>query len=88
MKYLWVYLIAVNVITMILFGVDKWKAKHGRWRIPEATLIVFAVIGGSAGALLGMLVFHHKTRKRKFSVGIPVILILQIAAATAAVILL
>ncbi len=73
------YLVAVNVVTFFLYGIDKFKAKHSMWRIPEATLLGLAVIGGSIGALLGMKVWHHKTMHKKFQFGIPVIILLQIA---------
>ena len=55
------YLIVINVVTFLVYGIDKWKAKQGSWRISEATLLIMAVIGGSIGALLGMQVWHHKT---------------------------
>ena len=55
------YLIVINVVTFLVYGIDKWKAKQGSWRISEATLLILAVIGGSIGALLGMKVWHHKT---------------------------
>lgn len=71
------YLCAVNVLAFILYGIDKEKAKRRKWRIPEATLIGIAVIGGSAGAWLGMKTFHHKTKHAKFAVGVPVILVVQ-----------
>ena len=74
-----IYLVAVNVVTFFLYGIDKWKAKHSKWRIPEATLLGLAVIGGSIGAILGMKVWHHKTMHKKFQFGIPVIILLQIA---------
>ena len=61
-----------------MFGADKVRAAKGRWRISEAALILAALLGGSIGALAGMRIFHHKTRHRKFTVGIPVILALQI----------
>lgn len=80
LKLLLIYITLVSVITFIVFGIDKLKAKKSWWRIPESTLMVLAVIGGSIGALLGMYVFHHKTLHKKFTIGIPVILILQIAA--------
>lgn len=54
------------------YGLDKWKAKSGAWRIPERTLLLTALAGGSVGALAGMLLFHHKTRKPKFMIGVPV----------------
>lgn len=74
-----IYLLVINVIALAVYGIDKRKAIRHAWRIPETTLIFLAVIGGSVGALLGMKIFHHKTRKPKFSIGVPVILILQIA---------
>lgn len=55
-----------------MYGLDKWKAKSGAWRIPERTLLLTALAGGSVGALAGMLLFHHKTRKPKFMIGVPV----------------
>mgnify|MGYP002555544562 FL=1 len=73
-----IYLAAINVITFIMFGADKARAAKGRWRISESALILAALLGGSIGALAGMRIFHHKTRHRKFTVGIPVILALQI----------
>lgn len=73
-----IYLAAINVITFIMFGADKARAVKGKWRISEAALILAALLGGSIGALAGMKIFHHKTRHRKFTVGIPVILVLQI----------
>ena len=74
-----IYLITINVVTFFLYGIDKWKAKRSKWRIPEATLLGLAVIGGSIGAWLGMKVWHHKTKHKKFKYGIPLILVLQIA---------
>ena len=74
-----IYLIAINVITFLVYGIDKWKAKRSKWRIPEATLLGLAVIGGSIGAWLGMKVWHHKTMHKKFQFGIPLILIIQLA---------
>ena len=76
-----IYLAVVNVLAFVLFGIDKYKAKHDRWRIKEATLIGIAVIGGSAGAWLGMRVWHHKTQHNQFKYGIPLIFLIQIAAA-------
>lgn len=74
------YLLAVNILAFVLFGADKQKARRNAWRIPEKTLILSAVIGGSVGAILGMRFFHHKTRKAKFAIGVPVILLVQIGA--------
>ena len=71
-------LLAVNLAAFLLFGLDKWKAKNHRWRVPERTLLLFAAAGGSAGALLGMYLFHHKTNKPKFYLGVPAILALQV----------
>ena len=97
------YLIVINVVTFLVYGIDKaaskrgqnqtrlgyaereqarpkvkLKAKHGNWRISEATLLILAVIGGSIGALLGMKILHHKTMHKKFKYGLPLILIIQI----------
>lgn len=73
------YIIAINIITFIVCGVDKLKAKKGWWRIPEATLLMLAVIGGSIGAWCGMMLFGHKTKHWKFKLGVPVIILLQFA---------
>lgn len=73
------YLIIVNAAAFLLMLADKLKAKRGAWRIPEATLMGIAAIGGSVGALVGMYLFRHKTKHIKFTLGIPVILIGQIA---------
>ena len=72
------YLIAINVVTFLVYGIDKWKAQQGSWRISEATLLILAIIGGSIGALLGMKIWHHKTLHKKFKYGVPAILIIQI----------
>lgn len=74
-----IYLLIINAITFLVYGIDKLKAKKSKWRIPESTLIFLAAVGGSIGALLGMWVFHHKTKKPKFFIGVPVILVLQTA---------
>jgi len=76
-----IYLAVVNVVTFFLYGMDKWKAKRSKWRIEEATLLWLAAAGGSVGALLGMKAWHHKTQHRKFTWGVPVILIVQLALA-------
>lgn len=73
-----IYLTVVNIIAFIAYGVDKRKARKNQWRIPEKNLLFLAVIGGSVGALAGMYIFHHKTLHKKFTVGVPVILVLQI----------
>lgn len=79
-----IYLAVINIIAFFLYGIDKWKARHDKWRVTEARLLWIAVAGGSIGALLGMKVWHHKTKHNKFRFGLPAILILQIAAVLAA----
>ena len=99
-----IYLVAINVVTFLIYGKDKaaskrgqsqthlsfaerkqarpkvkWKAQHSKRRIPEATLLGLAVIGGSMGAWLGMRVWHHKTMHKKFQFGIPLIILAQVA---------
>ena len=73
------YLVVINVVTFFIYGIDKWKAIHGKWRISETSLLVWAIIGGSIGAWIGMDVWHHKTNHKKFTYGIPLVLIAQIA---------
>ena len=77
---LW-YLLAVNLAALCVFGLDKRRARRDEWRIPEKTLFLLALAGGSIGALAGMCIFHHKTRKWYFRFGIPAILALQLLAA-------
>ena len=74
------YLLIVNAIAFLLMLADKQKAKKKLWRIPESTLLLSAAIGGSIGSLAGMYTFRHKTKHLKFTLGVPAILILQIAA--------
>lgn len=78
---LYIYLILVNAVAFFLMLADKQKAKKKQWRIPEATLIGSALIGGSIGALAGMYTFRHKTKHLKFTVGIPLILAVQVGIA-------
>lgn len=73
------YILGINVIAFLVYGIDKLKAKRGKWRIPESTLLLLAAIGGSLGAWLGMKVWHHKTMHKKFQYGVPLLLILQLA---------
>lgn len=73
-----IYLLAVNVVSFAAMGIDKQKARKRAWRIPESTLFVLAIIGGSIGSILGMRLFRHKTRHRSFVYGMPAILIVQI----------
>ena len=75
------YLLAINIASFFLYGIDKYKAKKGRWRISEATLLTMAAIGGSIGAWAGMRLWHHKTMHKKFKYGIPIIIIIQVALA-------
>lgn len=72
------YLILINIIAFIIIYVDKQKAINHKWRIKESTLFLIATIGGSIGTILGMYTFHHKTKHKKFTLGIPLILIVQI----------
>ena len=72
------YLLAINIVSFFLYGIDKYKAKKNKWRISEATLLMMAVIGGSIGAWVGMRLWHHKTMHKKFKYGIPIIIIMQV----------
>ncbi len=76
-SYIAIYLLVINLAGFVSMGLDKSKARRNKWRIPEATLFLFAVFGGSIGCLIGMRTFHHKTQKPKFYIGIPVILAVQ-----------
>ena len=78
-KILLLILIALNLVVFVLYGLDKLKAKRGAWRIPEATLLLIAALGGSLGALLGMELFRHKTKHWKFKVLVPLFLAVHIA---------
>ena len=71
-------IVIINIVTFIIYGIDKYKAKKGKWRIPENSLIGLAIIGGSIGAYLGMRVWHHKTMHLKFKYGIPLIIVIQL----------
>lgn len=73
------YLLAINLIGFIMMGIDKYKARHDRWRIPEKTLMLIALLGGSVGAWVGMYTFHHKTNHKLFTIGVPAILFLELA---------
>ena len=88
-EWLVLWLIVANLAAFALFGLDKWKAKRkarrpGVWRIREKTLLLWALAGGSVGGLLGMRVFRHKTRKPRFAVGLPLILVLHLLIALSA----
>ena len=76
-----IYLVAINIVTFFLYGIDKWKAKRSKWRIEEVTVLGWAAVGGSIGAWLGMKTWHHKTQHRKFTWGVPLILMVQLTIA-------
>ena len=73
------YLLVINLIAFATYGIDKYKAKKQKWRVKEATLFLLAALGGSIGAFIAMYLFHHKTKKFYFVIGIPLILLLQLA---------
>ena len=77
-KNIIIYLVIINILGFLIMGIDKWKAKRGSWRIPENTLFMFAILGGGIGTIAGMYTFRHKTKKLKFTVGMPVIFILEV----------
>ena len=76
-----VWLIAINLVTFAVYGIDKRRARRGAWRVPEKTLFLLPLLGGSVGALLGMRVFRHKTKHWYFVWGVPAILLAQAALA-------
>ena len=73
-----IYLVVINIVGFFIMGIDKWKAKKNRWRVPENTLFVITALGGGIGTIAGMYTFRHKTKKPQFTVGMPAILILEI----------
>lgn len=77
-----IYLLAINLIGLLIMYIDKKKAKYGRWRVPEKTLLIVALLGGSIGTMIGMRLFRHKTQKIKFTLGFPTILISEIIIIT------
>ena len=79
MTYIVGYFVAINIAAFCMYGLDKRRARKNRWRIPEATLFLMAALGGSVGSYIGMQVFHHKTKKAKFYIGIPMIGIAELA---------
>ena len=78
-----IYLLAINLVAFVTMGLDKWKARRDKWRVPEKTLFLLVIIGGSLGGILGMFAFRHKTKHWYFRFGFPAILVLQIAAVVA-----
>ncbi len=83
MQYFIYYLIIINIVAFFLMGIDKKKAQVGAWRIPEKTLFLSAILGGSIGAICGMQLFRHKTRHKSFVIGMPAILVVQLILAVA-----
>lgn len=79
LKYVLIYLASINVIGFLAMLIDKEKAKRGSWRIPEKTLFMFTFLGGGIGTIAGMYLFRHKTKKLKFTIGFPVILMTEVA---------
>lgn len=80
-KNIIIYLLIINLVSFLSMGIDKWKAKRGAWRIPEQTLISMVLLGGGIGGIIGMYMFRHKTKKPRFYIGFPVILISEIIIA-------
>lgn len=80
-KIIAAWLLIINVVSFAMFGIDKWKAKHKKYRIPESRLMLSAVLGGSVGAVFGMEFFRHKTLHKKFKLGLPLILAVQVLLA-------
>ena len=78
MQYLWYYLLAINALCFLLMQGDKRRAQEKKWRIPEAVLLFFPLLGGSLGAVMGMLLCRHKTKHPVFAIGLPVMLFVQI----------
>lgn len=81
LKYIIIYLLIINIIAFFAMWLDKRKAKKGAWRIPENSLMILALLGGSIGAIAGMYTFRHKTKKLRFTIGFPVILISEVLLA-------
>ncbi len=80
-KFIMIYLTVINLISCLVMYIDKQKAIHKKWRISEANLLILSTIGGSIGMLLGMSFFRHKTKHKKFTIGVPLILIIQLSLA-------
>ena len=79
LEILLIYLLGINLVLFVTMGVDKFKARRGLWRIPEKTLFLLAIAGGSIGGILGMQIFRHKTKHNSFKFGFPAILIIEAA---------
>lgn len=81
MQWLWLYLLLINIVTLLVYGIDKRRARKEKWRVSEKTLFLLPLAGGSVGAIAGMYLFRHKTRHWYFRIGLPAILLLQLALA-------
>lgn len=78
LKYFLIYYLVINIIGFLSMGIDKYKAKHDMWRTPEKTLLLYGLLGGSAGSYLGMKLFHHKTLHPQFKYGIPLLFVVNV----------
>ncbi len=83
MQYFIYYWMTINIVAFFLMGIDKKKARTGAWRIPEKTLFLSAILGGSIGSICGMQLFRHKTKHKSFVIGMPAILVVQMSLAAA-----
>lgn len=72
-----IYLLIINIVSFITFGIDKKKSKQDKWRTKESVLFILSILGGASGSLIGMIVFHHKISKKSFYIGIPIVFILN-----------
>ncbi len=81
MRYLLIYLLIINILAILVMGLDKRRARNQAWRIPEKILFFLSIIGGSLGSVAGMYLFHHKTRHWYFVIGMPLILVAHIVLA-------
>ncbi len=79
LKYVILYVILINALGLAIMALDKFKAEKGFWRVPEKTLFIVTLLGGGIGTIIGMYAFRHKTKKLKFTIGLPTILISEIA---------
>lgn len=73
-----IYLLIINIVAFLAMWIDKRKAEKGKWRISETTLLLLGVLGGSIGGMIGMYTFRHKTKKKRFTIGMPAILVTEI----------
>ena len=80
MNYLWSIILAINIVAFILVAIDKWKSKHNKWRIRESSFFIIGLLGGGIGVYAGMIIFRHKTNHLKFTMGIPVLILINMAS--------